>query len=98
MDCSIPGSSVLHCLPDLLKFMFIESVMLSHHLILCSPLLHLPSIFPSIRVFSSESTFHDRFKLLTLKFIQDDITLMAESKEELKSLLMKVKEESEKVG
>ena len=39
------------------KIMSIESVMPSNHLILCRPLLHLPSIFPSIRVFSNESTF-----------------------------------------
>ena len=39
----------------LLKHMSIESVMPSNHLILCRPLLLLPSIFPSIRVFSSES-------------------------------------------
>ena len=39
---------------SLLKFMFIESVMLSNHLILCHPLLLLPSIFPSTRVFSDE--------------------------------------------
>ena len=39
---------------SLLKFMSIESVMLSNHLILCHPLLLLPSIFPSLRVFSSE--------------------------------------------
>ena len=39
----------------LLNLMSIESVMLSNHLILCRPLLLLPSIFPSIRVFSSES-------------------------------------------
>ena len=38
----------------LLKFMSIESVMLSNHLILCHPLLLLPSIFPSIRVFFNE--------------------------------------------
>ena len=38
------------------KLMSIESVMPSNHLILCHPLLLLPSIFPSIRVFSSEST------------------------------------------
>ena len=38
-----------------LKLMFIESVILSNHLILCHPLLLLPSVFPSIRVFSSES-------------------------------------------
>ena len=41
---------------SLLKFMFIESVMPSNHLILCHPLLLLPSIFPSIRVFSNELT------------------------------------------
>ena len=40
---------------SLLKFMSIESMMLSNHLILCCPLLLLPSIFPSIRVFSNES-------------------------------------------
>ena len=51
----MPGSSVLHCLPDLLKLMSIESVMPSNHLILYHPLLFLPSVFPSIRVFSSES-------------------------------------------
>ena len=39
---------------SLLKLMFIESVMPSNHLILCHPLLFLPSIFPSIRVFSNE--------------------------------------------
>jgi len=41
--------------PSLLKLMSIESVMPSNHLILCCPLLVLPSIFPSIRVFSNES-------------------------------------------
>ena len=41
---------------SLLKLMSIESVMPSKHLILCHPLLLLPSIFPSIRVFSNEST------------------------------------------
>ena len=40
---------------SLLKLMSIELVMPSNHLILCRPLLHLPSVFPSIRVFSSES-------------------------------------------
>ena len=40
---------------SLLKLMSIESVMPSNHLILCRPLLLLPSIFPSIRVFSNES-------------------------------------------
>ena len=41
--------------PSLLKLMSIESVMPSNHLILCRPLLFLPSTFPSIRVFSNES-------------------------------------------
>ena len=40
------------------KLMFIELVMPSNHLILCRPLLLLPSIFPSIRVFSNESVLH----------------------------------------
>ena len=43
---------------SLLKLMSIESVMPSNHLILCHPLLLLPSIFPSIRVFSNESVLH----------------------------------------
>ena len=43
------------------KLMPIEKVMPSNHLILCRPLLHLPSIFPSIRVFSNESTLHIRW-------------------------------------
>ena len=46
---------------SLLKFMSIESAMPSNHLILCHPLLFLPSIFPSIRVFSSESVLHIRW-------------------------------------
>ena len=45
---------------SLLKLMFIESVMSSDHLILCHPLLLLPSIFPSIRVFSNELALHIR--------------------------------------
>ena len=40
---------------SLLKLMFIELVMSSNHLVLCHPFLFLPSIFPSIRVFSNES-------------------------------------------
>ena len=43
---------------SLLKLMSIESVITSNHLILCHPLLLLPSIFPSIRVFSNESVLH----------------------------------------
>ena len=61
MGCSMLGCSVLHSL-SLLKFISIESVMPSNHLILCRPLLLLPSIFPSIRVFSSELAFHIRWQ------------------------------------
>ena len=60
MDYSIPGSSVLHCIPELLKFMSIESLMLSNHLIFSHHLLFL-SVFSSIRVFSSESALHIRY-------------------------------------
>ena len=46
---------------NLLKLMSIESVIPSNHLILCHPLLLLPSIFPSIRVFSNESVLRIRW-------------------------------------
>ena len=54
---------------SLLKLMSVESVMPSNHLILCHPLLLLPSIFPSIRVFSSESVLRIRWpKYWTFNF------------------------------
>ena len=46
---------------SLLKFLSIESMMLSNHLILCLPLLLLPSIFPSIRVFTNDLALHIRW-------------------------------------
>ena len=46
---------------SLLKLMSIEPMMPSNHLILCCPLLLLPSVFPSIRVFSNESVLHIRW-------------------------------------
>ena len=54
MDCSTPGFPVLHNSWSLLKLMSIELVVPSNHLILCCPLLFLPSIFPSVRIFSCE--------------------------------------------
>ena len=45
---------------SLLKLISTETVMQSNHLILCCPLLLLPSIFPSIRVFANESVLHIR--------------------------------------
>ena len=61
MNHSTPGLPVHHQLPSLPKPMSIESVMPSNHLILCHPLLLLPSIFPSIRVFSNESALRIRW-------------------------------------
>ena len=61
MVCCTPGSSVLHSLSEFAQIMSIQSVMPANHRILCHPLLLLPSIFssikvfPSIKVFSSES-------------------------------------------
>ena len=55
MDCSMPASLSFTISRSLHKPMSIESVMPSNHLILCRPLLLLPSIFHSIRVFSNES-------------------------------------------
>ena len=61
MDCSAPGFPVHHQSQSLLKRMSITLVMPSNHLILCYPLFLLPSIFPSIRVFSNESALRIRW-------------------------------------
>ena len=61
MNRSTPGLPVHHQLRESTQPMSIESVMPSNHLILCRPLLLLPSIFPSIRVFSNESALHIRW-------------------------------------
>ena len=74
MDCSMPGFFCCYALcqkhnitlsitnsQSLLKLMSIEWVMPSSHLILCHPLLLLPSIFPSIRIVSNESVLHVRW-------------------------------------
>ena len=61
MSHSTPGLPVHHQLPEFTRLMSIESVMQSSHLILCSPLLLLPPIPPSIRVFSNESALRMRW-------------------------------------
>ena len=61
MDSSIPGLPVLHHLLEFAKFMSTELEMLHKHIIFCHPLLLLPSIFPSIRVFSNESALRIRW-------------------------------------
>ena len=55
MDCSMPGFPVFTISRRLLKFMSTELMMPSNHLIACCPLLLMPSIFSSIKVFSSKS-------------------------------------------
>ena len=61
MDRSTPGSPVLHYLQECTQIHVFESVMLFNHLIHCRSLLFLPSIFPSIRVFSNELALHIRW-------------------------------------
>ena len=61
MKRSMPGLPIHHQLLESTQTHVIESVMPSNHLILCRPLLLLPSIFPSIRVFSNESALRIRW-------------------------------------
>ena len=63
MDCSRPGQASLSITNSrsLLKLISIESVMPSSNLIFCYPFLFLPSIFPIIRIFSTESVLHIRW-------------------------------------
>ena len=61
MDCSTPGFPVHHQLLELTQTHVHRLVMPSNHLILCRPLLLLPSIFSSIRVFSNESVLRNRW-------------------------------------
>ena len=81
VDCSTTGVCSLTVFQSLFKLMSIETVMPSNHLILCHPLLLLPSIFPSIRVFSNESALCIRwpeyrsFSISLPKDIQDSFPL-----------------------
>ena len=61
MSYSMPGLPVHHQIPEFSQTHVHESVMPSNHLILYYPLLILPSIFPSIGVFSNESALHIRW-------------------------------------
>ena len=77
-------------------------VMPSNHLILCSPVLLLPSIFCSIKIFSNESILPNRWlKYWNFKFNirhSSEYSELISFRINLKSLLMKMKEESEKAG
>ena len=61
MNCGTVGLPVLHNLLEFAQTQSIASVVPSNHLILCRPLLLLPSIFPSIRVFSNKLALHIRW-------------------------------------
>ena len=61
MDCSTPGFPGHHQLLELAQTHVHRVVMSSNHFVLCRPLLLLPSIFPSTRVFFSESVLHNRW-------------------------------------
>ena len=61
MDCKTPGFPANHQILELAKLVSIELVMPSNHLILCRLLLLLPSVFSSIRVFSSGPVLHIRW-------------------------------------
>ena len=68
MNHSMPSLPVHHQLPEFTQTISIELVMPSSHLILCHPLLLLPPILPSIRVFSNESTLHTTPKYWSFSF------------------------------
>ena len=61
MDCSMPPFPVHHKLPEVAQIMSFKSMMPSNHLMVCSSLFLLPSIFPNIRVFSKESVLWIRW-------------------------------------
>ena len=61
VPCSPSGSSVLHYLLEFSQIHVLESAMLSNHLILCCPLLFLPSVLPSIRIFSNKLPLCNRW-------------------------------------
>ena len=78
MNRSTPGLPVHHQLRSLLKLMSIELVMPSSHLILCHPLLFLPPVPPSTRVFSKKKNSSDSIQKVT----QKDQTLNRKKSEE----------------
>ena len=63
MDCGTARLLVLHYLPEFAQTYVHCVVILSNHLILCPPLLLLPSVFASIRVFSNELALHQMAKV-----------------------------------
>ena len=62
VDCSTSGFPVHHQPREFAQLTSIMSVMPSNHLILCRPILLLPSVFPTVRVFSNKSVLHIRWR------------------------------------
>jgi len=83
MNRSTPGLPVHHQLPEFIQTRSIKSVMPSSHLILCRPLLLLPPIPPSIRVFSNESTL----RISSLRFSSDHSGLVISLSNEARTSL-----------
>ena len=100
VDCSIPSSPVPSISQSLFRFTSIELVMISKHLVLSPCLFNLYEdyIMRNAGLEKAQVGIKIARKNINNLRYADDTILMAESKEELKSLLMKVKEESEKVG
>ena len=78
MDCSIPGFLVLHYLQEFAQLISIESVIPSNPLILCCLHLLLPSIFPSIRVFSNECRWLYPLGINTAKYSMIEVGFPAQ--------------------
>ena len=74
MDYSTPGLPMPHYIPEFAQITFIELEILSNHFIPCCPLLLLPSIFPSIRVFSNESALDIRCEDKILPYLIMDLS------------------------
>ena len=72
---STPGLPLHHHSQSLLRLLSIESVMPSNHLILCRPLLLLPSVFPNIRVFSNESALRIRWPKYGVSALTSALTI-----------------------
>ena len=96
MDCSTPGFPFLHHLWSLLRLMSVKSVMLSSHFILCRPLLLLPPVPPSIRVFSNESTLCMRWPKYWSFSFSNKVFLRCKKKPYQTSSVNKILKEKEK--
>ena len=87
MDCSTPGFPVLHCLPELLKLMSIESVMSFNHLILCCPLSSCLQSSQHQGLFQWVGLLHQVAEVLELQFQHQDFHSFSSKEQVCFSLL-----------